>query len=215
MEIRREDAALREEQKELQGLLEDTRKQWRKIAGELKETRKLFGPDTAWGKRRTELGEAAAVADRDRRRSVRRARAGDGDPLGEGLDPRAQGPRRRSRRTASSRKATRPAHRAVRDHRQAAAVRLRRPRLHARRAQAAGRARPRRADPALDRAWRHRRSGGAVRVRGRRQARRRQPRGLRLHRRRRRDAGDQARRQADPQRPRHAGGEGRSATRSR
>ena len=62
MEIRREDAALREEQKELQGLLEDTRKQWRKIAGELKETKKLFGSGTPFGKRRTELGEAAAVA---------------------------------------------------------------------------------------------------------------------------------------------------------
>ncbi len=62
MEIRREDAALRQEQKDLQGLLEDTRKQWRRITGELKETRKLFGPGTSWGKRRTELGEAAAVA---------------------------------------------------------------------------------------------------------------------------------------------------------
>jgi topoisomerase-4 subunit A len=62
MEIRREDAALREEQKDLQGLLEDTRKQWRRISGELKETRKLFGPGTPWGKRRTELGEAAAVS---------------------------------------------------------------------------------------------------------------------------------------------------------
>jgi topoisomerase-4 subunit A len=62
MEIRREDAALREEQKDLQGLLEDTRKQWRKIAGELKETRKAFGPGTSWGKRRTELGEAGEVA---------------------------------------------------------------------------------------------------------------------------------------------------------
>ena len=62
MEIRREDAALREEQKDLQGLLEDTRKQWRRISGELRETRKLFGPGTHWGKRRTELGEAAAVA---------------------------------------------------------------------------------------------------------------------------------------------------------
>jgi topoisomerase-4 subunit A len=62
MEIRREDAALREEQKDLQGLLEDTRKQWRRISGELKETRKLFGPGTVWGKRRTELGEAAAVS---------------------------------------------------------------------------------------------------------------------------------------------------------
>ncbi|HYD88522.1 MAG TPA: DNA topoisomerase IV subunit A [Vitreimonas sp.] len=65
MEIRREDAALREEQKDLQGLLEDTRKQWRKIGAELKETRKLFGPGTAWGKRRTELGEAAEVAQID------------------------------------------------------------------------------------------------------------------------------------------------------
>jgi topoisomerase-4 subunit A len=62
MEIRREDAALREEQKELQGLLEDTRKQWRRISAELKETRKAFGPGTAWGKRRTELGQAAAVS---------------------------------------------------------------------------------------------------------------------------------------------------------
>jgi topoisomerase IV subunit A len=61
MEIRREDAALREEQKGLQGLLEDTKKQWRKIAGELKETRKAFAPDTAWGKRRTELSEAAEI----------------------------------------------------------------------------------------------------------------------------------------------------------
>ncbi|MGD9981108.1 MAG: DNA topoisomerase IV subunit A [Hyphomonadaceae bacterium] len=62
MEIRREDAALREEQKDLEGLLEDTRKQWRKVANELKETRKLFGPGTPFGKRRTELGQAAAVA---------------------------------------------------------------------------------------------------------------------------------------------------------
>jgi topoisomerase-4 subunit A len=61
MEIRREDAALREEQADLQGLLEDTRKQWRKISAELKDTRKLFGPATPFGKRRTELGEAAAV----------------------------------------------------------------------------------------------------------------------------------------------------------
>jgi topoisomerase-4 subunit A len=61
MEIRREDAALREEQKGLQALLEDPRKQWRKITGELKETRKLFGLDTSWGKRRTKLDKAAEI----------------------------------------------------------------------------------------------------------------------------------------------------------
>jgi topoisomerase IV subunit A len=62
MEIRREDAALREEQKELQGLLEDTRKQWRKVAGELKETRRLFDQKSSLGKRRTELGTAVEAA---------------------------------------------------------------------------------------------------------------------------------------------------------
>ncbi len=62
MEIRREDAALRAEQKELQGLLEDTRKQWRRVSGELKETRKLFDPKTAVGRRRSTFEEATAVA---------------------------------------------------------------------------------------------------------------------------------------------------------
>jgi len=62
MEIKREDAALREEQKGLQGLLEDTRKQWRKIAGELKEARKLFDPSTELGRRKTQLGAAPEVS---------------------------------------------------------------------------------------------------------------------------------------------------------
>ncbi|HWA01511.1 MAG TPA: DNA topoisomerase IV subunit A [Caulobacterales bacterium] len=62
MEIKREDAALREEQKGLQGLLEDTRKQWRKIAGELKETRKLFDPATSLGRRKTRLSTAPEVS---------------------------------------------------------------------------------------------------------------------------------------------------------
>ncbi|MES1201160.1 MAG: DNA topoisomerase IV subunit A [Pseudomonadota bacterium] len=62
MEIRREDAALREEQKGLQGLLEDTRKQWRKIASELKETRALFDPKTKLGQRKTQLSTAPEVS---------------------------------------------------------------------------------------------------------------------------------------------------------
>ncbi|MGE3142962.1 MAG: DNA gyrase subunit A, partial [Hyphomonadaceae bacterium] len=62
MEIRREDAALREEQKGLQALLADPKKQWKKIAGELKETRELFGPKTAWGRRKTNLTQAPAVS---------------------------------------------------------------------------------------------------------------------------------------------------------
>ena len=62
MEIRREDAALREEQKGLQALLEDPRKQWKKIGSELKETRKLFGPETEWGRRRSVFETAPAVS---------------------------------------------------------------------------------------------------------------------------------------------------------
>ncbi len=62
MEIRREDAALKEEQKGLMALLADTRRQWRKIAEELKETRKLFGPGTPWGKRRSALAAAPDVS---------------------------------------------------------------------------------------------------------------------------------------------------------
>jgi topoisomerase IV subunit A len=62
MEIRKEDAALREEQKGLLALLDDAKKQWRKIAGELKETRGKFGPGTPWGKRRTELTIAPEVS---------------------------------------------------------------------------------------------------------------------------------------------------------
>ncbi|MBI1250174.1 MAG: DNA topoisomerase IV subunit A [Alphaproteobacteria bacterium] len=56
MELRREDEALREEQKDIVGLLADARKQWRRIAGELKDTRKLFAPETALGRRRATFG---------------------------------------------------------------------------------------------------------------------------------------------------------------
>ncbi|MBL8552371.1 MAG: DNA topoisomerase IV subunit A [Hyphomonadaceae bacterium] len=62
MEIKREDAALREEQKGLAALLNDTRRQWRKISDELKETKKIFGPNTSWGKRRSKLTEAPDVS---------------------------------------------------------------------------------------------------------------------------------------------------------
>ncbi len=56
MELRREDEKLRDEQKDLLALLADAKKQWRRIAGELKETRKLFAPDTKLGRRRATFG---------------------------------------------------------------------------------------------------------------------------------------------------------------
>jgi len=62
MEIKREDAALREEQKGLNALLADPKKQWKKISEELKETRKLFGEKTVWGPRRSQFADAPQVA---------------------------------------------------------------------------------------------------------------------------------------------------------
>ncbi len=60
MELRKEDAALKAEQAGLQALLGSETLQWDKLASDLQERRKHFGPDTAFGRRRTALGEAPA-----------------------------------------------------------------------------------------------------------------------------------------------------------
>ena len=59
LEIRKEHKNLSRERKDLQTLLKDTALQWDRIVGELEETRAKFG-DGVLGKRRTELGSAAA-----------------------------------------------------------------------------------------------------------------------------------------------------------
>ncbi|MGE3866953.1 MAG: DNA topoisomerase IV subunit A [Hyphomonadaceae bacterium] len=63
MEIRAEDKALREEQKQLQDLVEDEKKQWRGVSDALKKTREIFAANTSWGRRRCELSDAPAVAE--------------------------------------------------------------------------------------------------------------------------------------------------------
>src|SRR5689334_14536194 len=55
MEIKRELKALGEEEKDLKGLLEDEKRQWKAITAELVDIKKAFGSD-ALGKRRTEIG---------------------------------------------------------------------------------------------------------------------------------------------------------------
>ncbi|MFL9823288.1 DNA topoisomerase IV subunit A [Rhodoplanes sp. SY1] len=60
MEIRSEDAALRAEQRGLQGLVGSEPKQWAKIAEQIREVRTKFGPKTPLGKRRTGFAEAPA-----------------------------------------------------------------------------------------------------------------------------------------------------------
>ena len=58
MEIRAEDKDLREERTELKALLGSEDKQWKTIAGQIKDLKTTFGPKTELGRRRTDFGEA-------------------------------------------------------------------------------------------------------------------------------------------------------------
>ncbi|MCZ2158629.1 DNA topoisomerase IV subunit A [Bartonella sp. 220] len=57
-EIRKEFESLRTEKKQLQDLLSSHAKQWKIISEEITKIRKIFGPDTVLGKRRTTFEEA-------------------------------------------------------------------------------------------------------------------------------------------------------------
>ncbi len=63
LEIKKEISALEEEQTEIEGLVEDTEKQWRKIGAEVRDMRKTFGKDTALGRRRTSIQGPPAEID--------------------------------------------------------------------------------------------------------------------------------------------------------
>ena len=58
MEIRKEFDALKAEEAELDALLQSNTKQWKAIAGEIAKVKKIFGPDTPLGKRRTTFEDA-------------------------------------------------------------------------------------------------------------------------------------------------------------
>ncbi len=58
MEIKGEDKKLKVERTEVKSLLGSTPKQWKTVAGQIKEIREQFGPKTTLGKRRTGFGEA-------------------------------------------------------------------------------------------------------------------------------------------------------------
>jgi topoisomerase-4 subunit A len=61
MGIRTEHDKLSEEGKSIEALLASEDKQWLAIAGQIREVRKTFGPDTPLGKRRTTFDEAPAA----------------------------------------------------------------------------------------------------------------------------------------------------------
>ena len=60
IEIKKELKSLAAEQEELEGLVEDEKRQWKAIAGEIEDIRKAFGGGPL-GKRRTEIGAAPAA----------------------------------------------------------------------------------------------------------------------------------------------------------
>jgi topoisomerase-4 subunit A len=65
MEIKGEHADLKKEQKELQALLKSEDAQWKKIADELRDVRKIFDPKSDVGRRRTSVEDAPAAEEID------------------------------------------------------------------------------------------------------------------------------------------------------
>uniref|UniRef100_UPI002FE0A5F5 DNA topoisomerase IV subunit A n=1 Tax=Pseudoxanthobacter sp. TaxID=1925742 RepID=UPI002FE0A5F5 len=58
MEIRKEHTALTAEKAELEALIADDKAQWKAISAEVKDLRKVYGPETPLGKRRTTFAAA-------------------------------------------------------------------------------------------------------------------------------------------------------------
>ncbi len=65
MELRKEHKELTDERAEVEALLGDESKQWRAIAGQIRELKKTVGATTALGKRRTQFADAPPTADLD------------------------------------------------------------------------------------------------------------------------------------------------------
>jgi topoisomerase-4 subunit A len=61
MEIKAENAELKKEQKDIEALLKSDEAQWKKIADELREVRKVFDPKSEVGRRRTTVEDAPAL----------------------------------------------------------------------------------------------------------------------------------------------------------
>ena len=60
MELRQEHSALTDEKDQLETLLGSDRRQWTEITRQIAELRKVYAPETAIGRRRTDIGEAPA-----------------------------------------------------------------------------------------------------------------------------------------------------------
>ena len=61
MEIRKEDAALKGERKDLKDLLKTEERRWRTIEDEIRDLKQKFGPKSELGRRRTEIGAPPSI----------------------------------------------------------------------------------------------------------------------------------------------------------
>ena len=66
MQLRKEHDALMKEKAEVETLLADEVRQWKTIAGQIRDLRKTYGPETPLGRRRSRFAEAPASADVER-----------------------------------------------------------------------------------------------------------------------------------------------------
>ena len=65
MEIKKEHSNLEKERDSLQALIKSESKQWKEIRKQIEELKKMFGPETDLGRRRTEIGSAPQPIDID------------------------------------------------------------------------------------------------------------------------------------------------------
>lgn len=65
MEIKKEHSNLEKERDSLQALIKSESKQWKEIRKQIEELKKIFGPETDLGRRRTEIGSAPQPIDID------------------------------------------------------------------------------------------------------------------------------------------------------
>ena len=95
MEMKRELDALTQEKDGIEGLLGSDKLQWADITKQIRAVKKTFGPETKIGAPAHHPGEPARHRRHRLRRRHGRARADHRHRLEQGLDPGAEGPRRR------------------------------------------------------------------------------------------------------------------------
>jgi topoisomerase-4 subunit A len=92
MQLKTEFEELTQEKGQIEGLLASEAQQWKTISWDIREVKKLFGPETAIGKRRTTFADMPDTADIDLTQAMVEREPVTVVISKKGLDPGAQGP---------------------------------------------------------------------------------------------------------------------------